>query len=181
MLLNPIGSSPIIATCVKEMLAGETTDTDIGWPGLTILPDVGEVICRDAAAATVKFTPLLARPPTVTITFPVVAPFGTITPMFDSLRLVITAVAPLKPTVLTPFIKPKPVPEIVTTVPTAPEVGERLVMVGTTVKRDPLLLSPTSTTTVPVSPVFGTVTTMLVGLQLTTGAGYPSNLTTLFP
>src|SRR5260370_40069479 len=53
--------------------------------------------------ATVKLTPLLAMPPTVTITFPVVAPGGTKTPMPDALQLIGTgARAPLKVTVIVP-------------------------------------------------------------------------------
>jgi len=51
---------------------------------------------------TVKAKPLLAMPPTVTTTLPVVAPDGTGTVMLVSLQLVGVAVAPLKVTVLVP-------------------------------------------------------------------------------
>jgi hypothetical protein len=52
--------------------------------------------------ATVKLTPLLAMPPTVTTTFPVVAPGGTKTTMLDALQFDGVAAAPLNVTVLLP-------------------------------------------------------------------------------
>jgi hypothetical protein len=47
-------------------------------------------------------------------------------------------------TVLEPCVDPKFVPVIVTDAPTAPDVGDRLVMLGadTTVNDDPLLFTP---------------------------------------
>src|SRR5712692_37032 len=80
---------------------------------------------------TVKADPLLATPPTVTTTFPVLAPAGTRATMDVALQLVIeVAVVPLKVTVLVPCVAPKLKPVIVTEVPTGPEVGERLVIAG---------------------------------------------------
>ena len=63
---------------------------------------------------------------------PVVAPAGTGTAILVALQLELAGVAvvPLKVTVLVPGVAPKFVPAIVTDVPTAPEVGFRLVMVG---------------------------------------------------
>ena len=52
--------------------------------------------------ATVKVTPLLADPPTVTTTDPVVAPEGTGVTMVVALQLVGVAAVPLKVTVLVP-------------------------------------------------------------------------------
>jgi hypothetical protein len=70
----------------------------------------------------VKLTPLLATPPTVTTTFPVVAPVGTGTAMLVALQLVgVPAAVPLNVTVLVPCVIPKFVPVIVTGVPTAPD------------------------------------------------------------
>src|SRR6516225_10870651 len=112
---------------------------------------------------TVKFTPLLARPPTVTTTLPVVAPDGTGTTMFVADQLVGVAVVPLNFTVLVPWVVPKLVPVIVTDVATGPLVGDRLVMLGATVtvKLTPLLAKPpTVTTTLPVVAPDGTGTTM---------------------
>ena len=54
------------------------------------------------AGTTVKFTPLLAWPDTVTTTFPVVAPLGTVTPILDAPHDVTVAVVPLNLTVLVP-------------------------------------------------------------------------------
>ena len=76
---------------------------------------------------TVKLTPLLATPDTVTTTFPVVAPLGTVVAMLVEVQLVVDAVVPLKVTVPD---DPKFVPVIVTGVPTGPEVVDRLVMLG---------------------------------------------------
>jgi hypothetical protein len=78
----------------------------------------------------VKFFPLLATPPTVTTTFPVVAALGTVALMLVDPQLVTDAEVPLKVTVLLPCDVPKFEPVIVTDVPTAPDVGERLEMVG---------------------------------------------------
>ena len=77
-----------------------------------------------------KFEPLLATPPTVTKTFPVVAPLGTGTTMLDAFQLVGTASTPLNVTVLVPCDEPKFVPAIVTDVPTSPRGGLRLATVG---------------------------------------------------
>jgi len=52
--------------------------------------------------ATPKSVPLLAKPPTVTTTFPVVAPAGTGTTMLVALQLVGDAGTPLNVTVLDP-------------------------------------------------------------------------------
>jgi hypothetical protein len=82
------------------------------------------------AETTVKLLPLLATLETVTTTLPVVAPEGTVTAMLVALQLVAVAVVPLNLTVLVPCEVPKFVPVIVTEAPTAPVVGDRLVMVG---------------------------------------------------
>jgi hypothetical protein len=82
-------------------------------------------------AGTTKLAPLLATPATVTTTLPVVAPVGTGSTMLVALQeVIVVAAVPLKVTVLVPWVAPKFVPAIVTDVPTAPEVGLRLEMVG---------------------------------------------------
>jgi hypothetical protein len=59
-------------------LAGDVTETDIACPGLTIVPLGGEVIWSGTGPVTVKiWLLLLAVPPTITTTGPVVAPAGT--------------------------------------------------------------------------------------------------------
>jgi len=133
---------------------------------------------------TVKLTPLLAIPPTVTTTRPVEAPEGTGATMLVSLQLVGVAVVPLNVTVLEPWVLPKFDPLIVTEVPTGPAVGDRLVILGagTTVKLTPLLSTPLAcTTTLPVVAPDGTVATMLDTLQVLTVAVVPLNFTVLEP
>jgi hypothetical protein len=133
----------------------------------------------------VKLTPLLASPPTVATTGPVVAPRGTGATMLVVVQLVGVAALPLNVTVLAPCVPPKFVPAIVTEVPTAPDVGLRLVRVGAdavTVKVTPLLANPpTVTTTVPVVAPLGTGATRLVALQLVGVAALPLNVTVLVP
>src|SRR3989442_13052056 len=121
-----------------------------------------------AGTVTVKLRPLLARPPTVTTTeaFPV-AIGGTSTDMLVGLQaLAGAAAAPLKVTVLDPCVAPKPDPEMVTDVPTGPDMLLKLEMSGRTEKGAPLLAPPpTVTTTFPDVAPDGTDTPMLVGLQ----------------
>src|SRR5271165_4487127 len=106
-------------------------------------PDVGDsVVMLGAGTVTVKLTPLLARPATVTTTLPVVAPVGTGAVMLVLDQLVGVAVVPLNLTVLAPCVAPKFAPVIITEVPTTPEVGDSVVMLGAgtvTVKLTPLL------------------------------------------
>jgi hypothetical protein len=90
----------------------------------------------------------------------------------------------LKVTVLVPWVGWKFVPLIVTVAPTAPDVGERLVMLGVaiTVKLAPALTTPeTVTITLPVVAPAGTGATILVSLQLAGEAAVPLNLTVLVP
>src|SRR4051812_27347351 len=82
------------------------------------------------AVTTVKATPLLALPPTVTTTLPVVAPAGTGTTMLVADQFVGVAATPLKATVLAPCVAPKFEPAIVTGVGTRPLDGDRLVITG---------------------------------------------------
>jgi hypothetical protein len=134
---------------------------------------------------TVKVTLLLATPPTVTTTLPVVAPAGTGAAMLVALQLVGVAAVPLKVTVLVPCEAPKLVPVIATDAPTGPELGLRLVILGaegTTVKTTPLLTwPPTVTTTLPVVVPVGTGAVMLVALQLVGVPAVPLKVTVLAP
>jgi hypothetical protein len=153
-------------------------------------PEVGDRL-PIVGARTVNAAPLLACPPTVTTTLPVVALAGTVTTIEVLLQLVIdVAGTPLNVTVLwysTPLmywisLEPKFVPVIVTEVPMAPEVGDRLPIVGTTVNVTPLLVCPpTVTTTFPVVAAAGTSATIEVLLQLVTAADTPLNITVLAP
>ena len=150
-------------------------------------PEAGERLAMLGGGdnVTVNVDPILATPPTVTTTFPVVAADGTGATMVVALQLVGVALVPLNITVLVPCVAPKLLPVMVTLVPTAPEAGERLVMLGggsVTVNVDPLLATPpTVTTTFPVVADDGTGTTMLVALQLVGVALVPLNITVLVP
>src|SRR5439155_650617 len=86
-------------------------------------PLVGERLVMVGGTVTVNEMPLLASPPTVTTTLPVVAPAGTGTAMLVADQVVGVAVVPLNATVLVPFVAPKLVPAIVTAVATGPLVG----------------------------------------------------------
>jgi hypothetical protein len=92
------------------------------------VPERGVTELTTGGGTTVNVTPLLATPPAVTVTGPVVAPVGTETTIEVSLQLETVAAVPLKLTV--PVAMPNAVPEIVTEVPAAPAVGERLLMLG---------------------------------------------------
>ena len=150
------------------------------------IPEVGFKLVIDGPEEdpTVKPTPLLCGPnPTVTTTFPVVAPVGTVTTMLVALQLVTVAVVPLNVTALPACCgEPNPVPVIVTDVPTGPEDGDRLVIVGNTLKYRPLLAAPpTVTTTFPNDALVGTGAVMLVDVQLVGVAGTQLNVTVLDP
>src|SRR5216683_303594 len=104
-------------------------------------PEVGDKLLIDAGAIIVNTIPLLACPFTVTTTLPVAAPAGTGTTIEVALQLVRVAAPPLNETVLVPWVAPKFAPAIVTTVPTSPEVGDKLLIDGggITVNTIPLL------------------------------------------
>ena len=149
-----------------------------------IVPEFGVKLVMLGGTTTVKFTALLARPPTVTTTLPVVAPVGTGTAMLIALQLVGVAAVPLNVMVLVPCEVPKFAPAMVIEVPTAAAFGVKLVMLGgtMTVKLTPLLATPpTVTTTFPVVAPVGTGAVMLVALQLVGVAVVPLNFTVLVP
>jgi len=164
-VLVPCSAPKVVPVIVTDMPTGPDAGIKLVMPGVTAKP-----------------TPLLATPATVTTTFPVVAPLGTGTTMLVALQLVGVELTPLNFTVLVPCVSPKPVPVIVTDVPTRPDVELRLVMLGVTVKLTPLLATlATVTTTFPVVAAVGTGTTMLVALQLVGVAVTPLNFTVLVP
>jgi hypothetical protein len=107
--------------------------------------------------------------------------------MLVPLQLVAAARTPPNVTVLVPCVAPKFAPVIVTDVPTTPELGLKLVVLGAalvwaTVKLSPLLAwPPTVTTTLPFTAPAGTDATMLVPLQLVAAACTPPNVTVLVP
>jgi len=147
-----------------------------------IPPVEGVTLVMLGVGRNVKLAPLLAFPAAVTTTGPVVAVLGTGTVICELLQLLGEADVPLKVTVLEPWLDPKLFPVIVTGVPPAPLVGDRLVMLGATVKLNPLLaVPPTVTTTLPLFAPEGTVATIDVGLQPVAVAAMPLNVTVLVP
>jgi hypothetical protein len=89
-------------------------------------PDDGSRPVMLGVGNTVKLTPLLATPPTVTTTLPVVAPAGTGTTMLASFQAVGLAVTPLNITVLVPWVGWKPYPWIMIDAPTGYELGDKI-------------------------------------------------------
>jgi hypothetical protein len=154
------------------------TDVPVG-------PEVGLRLVMLGGTVTVKGTLLLARLLTVTTTLPVVAPLGTGTTILVELQLVGVAAVPLNVTVLLPWVETKFVPVMVTEVPTGPDVGLRLEMLGEILNKAVLLVTPETTTLTPTnvnaerSP--GTAATTLVSLQLVTVAVEEPNITELVP
>ncbi len=126
---------------------------------------------------------MLARPPTVTTTLPVVAPAGTGTEMLEADHDVGVAAMPLNVTVLLPLVAPKLLPLIVTAVATGPLDGERLVKKGDgiTVNGSAPARPPTLTTTLPLVAPAGTGTTMLLADHDVGVAATPLKVTVLLP
>ena len=98
-----------------------------------IAPVLGARLVMLGAGVTVNVDPLLACPPTVTNTGPVVAPVGTGAVIEVALQAVGVDAIPLKLTVLLPCTLRKLVPAITTEVFTAPVLGVRLAIVGVAV------------------------------------------------
>src|SRR6267154_6007135 len=133
-------------------------------------PEEAERLVMLGAGTTVKFDPALVTPPAaVTTTLPVVVPAGTVAVMLEEPQVPIVAVFPLNFTLPLPCDGPKVVPLTVIKAPTAPELGDKLLILGAgvTVKVTPeLACPPTVTTTEPVAAPAGTGAVMLVPLQL---------------
>jgi hypothetical protein len=131
----PLNVTVLVPCAAPKLAPAIVTDVPTG-------PEAGVRLVMLGGVVTVKVMPLLATPPTVTTTLPVVAPAGTGTVMLEALHPVGVPAVPLNVTVLVPWLAPKFVPAMVTEVPTAPDVGLRLVMLGAgivTVKFRPLL------------------------------------------
>src|SRR6266851_3998254 len=89
-------------------------------------PEVGEKL--EMAGVTLKLVELVAVPPGAVIAMgPVLAPLGTVVFTVVSLTTLKVADVPLNLTEVAPV---KPLPVMVTAVPTTPEVGEKPEMVG---------------------------------------------------
>jgi len=93
-------------------------------------PELGDKPVMLGVGRTVKLTPLLPTPDTVTTMLPVVAPLGTVAAICVLLQFVGVAAIPLNVMVLLPWLAPKFEPVTVTDVPTGPDAGERLAITG---------------------------------------------------
>src|SRR5438552_3176698 len=155
----------VLVPCVAPKFAPAIV-TDV-----PMIPDVGlRLVMLGAGTVTVKLTPLLATPPTVTTTFPVVAPLGTGATILVALQLVGVAAVPLNVTVLVPCVAPKFAPVIVTDAPTNPDVGFRPVMLGPEIGRascrERVYTSVVVVSTIPKGAHVGTNKTISLTLQL---------------
>ena len=147
-------------------------------------PTVGDRLVIDGVERTVNDRPPVFTPLALTITFPDVAPEGTVVTILVAVHVVTAAAVPLKVTAPVPWVTPKFVPVRVTGAPIAALVILRAVRVGVaaTVKLLPPLATPlTVTTTFPVVAPEGTVVLMLEALQLVTVALVPLKVTVLVP
>jgi len=148
-------------------------------------PAVGLMLLIFGGGVTVKARPLLATPFVVTMTFPVVAPAGTVVSMDVSLQLMAVASVPFNVTVLDPCDAPKFTPVIVRLAPTGPCERLKFVRLGpaeVTVKAIPLLATPPAvTTTFPLIAPLGTGAVMLLALQPVGVVARPLNVTVLLP
>src|ERR1700733_10973412 len=88
----------VLVPCVVPKLVPVIVTT------VATVPDVGLTLVIVGGGVTVKLTPLLAWPPTITTTAPVVAAAGTSTLMRLALQLVGVAAVPLNVTVLVPCV-----------------------------------------------------------------------------
>src|SRR5436309_8165783 len=97
-------------------------------------------------ANTVNAEPLLAPPDVATMTFPLVAPFGTMAVILVFVQAEVVAACPLNVTV--PVVVVKFVPAMVTELPGSPLEGVKLLMAGAgrTVKATPALSTPPDAT-----------------------------------
>ena len=109
--VQPANDEPAAGVAVKVTIVPTANEAEQTVPqlipaGLLVtVPDPDPpllTVSVNVCAVTVKVTPLLARPPTVTTTGPVVAPAGTGATIDVLLQLVGVAAVPLNVTVLVP-------------------------------------------------------------------------------
>jgi hypothetical protein len=92
----------VIATAVPTPAFDASLTVPVAHCPPTMMLGLTEILLRVAFFRTVKATPLLATPLTVTTTSPLVAPVGTGTTMLVALQLVGVAAVPWKVMLLEP-------------------------------------------------------------------------------
>ena len=117
---------PALSVAVRVTVTFELFQPAPLADGAAVAAEVGAIV----SVTTVNVSPLLADPLTVTTTGPVVVPAGTVATIWVSLQPETEAVTPLNVTMLVPCVAPKLEPEIVTEVPTNPDVGEIVLITG---------------------------------------------------
>jgi hypothetical protein len=122
----PLNVTVLVPFVDPKFAPAIVTDVPTGPLAGVRLVTVGAV----AVAVTLNVIALLAAPPTVTTTFPLVAPEGTAAVMLEEDQFVGVAADPPNVTALVPRVDPKFAPAMVTVVPTAPLDGDRLTIVG---------------------------------------------------
>jgi hypothetical protein len=128
--LQLIGVPVVVLIFTTLVPCGEPKPEPVIVTFVLMGPVVGEMLLMVGGPLMVKFTPLLATPPTVTMTGPVVAPVGTGTTIWLVLQLDGVAAVPLKVTVLLPLVVPKFDPVMVIEVPTLPLAGNNEATLG---------------------------------------------------
>ena len=120
----PLNLTALFAAVVLKLVPAIVTVVPTG-------PLVGEKLDTVGGTVTVNVPLLVAvEPLTVTAILPVVAPLGTATTSVVVVADETVALVPLNLTVLLVFVALKFVPEIVTDVPTGPELGVKPLIVG---------------------------------------------------
>ncbi len=113
----PLKATVLLPCVVPKLVPVMVTDVP------TVPADTLRPLMAGGGSVTVKVAPLLATPPIVTTTLPVVAPVGTAATIAVLLQLVTVAAVPLNVTLLVLCDVPKFAPIIPTVVPTTPELG----------------------------------------------------------
>src|SRR5271170_6772075 len=157
-----------MVTVPRVVLPSLNFTVPVAANGVTLAVKVSGILTVDGFAEdvnvmpneTVKVGPVAVIPATVTVTAPVTAFAGTEAMICELVQLVVVAVAPPNSTTLLLWVAPKPVPPMVTDVPTTPELGDTLVMATgeETVKVSELLMTPSLLTVSGPVVVDGTVT-----------------------
>ncbi|MDQ6801166.1 MAG: hypothetical protein M3041_10045 [Acidobacteriota bacterium] len=146
-------------------------------------PDTGKKLVIVGGPLTTKLLILIAVPVgVVTLTGPVVAATGTVAAMVVSLLMRNVALVPLNFTAVAPL---KFVPEILTEIPTGPDKGKNVVIVGgamVTVNAGPVPVpAAVVTVTGPVVAPAGTVVAICVSLLTMKVAAVPLSFTDVAP
>lgn len=189
-VLGPDGTA-VAMSMNRRRTALPSVRAEVNIPSEFAIHD-GSLKPYDAAgqeAAVKSVAEVAVTPATATVIFPDVAPAGTVVVMLVAVDAVTVAAVPLNVTVLSAGVVLKFVPVMVTVAPTTPDVGVKLVMVGSvkagtvtvkSVAEVAARAAPATATEIgPVVAPTGTVVLMLVVVDAVTVAAVPLNVTVL--